>query len=77
MKKIAITLIVSFFSIYVYSSEIIKVQLSDGESISGKLDLPTGSSKVPLIVIFAPGTGPNTYLNKRKIGNRESGIQLL
>lgn len=71
MKKIAITLIVSFFSIYVYSSEIIKVQLSDGESISGKLDLPTGSSKVPLIVIFAPGTGPNTYLNKRKIGNLE------
>lgn len=71
MKKIAIALIAAFFSLHLYSQEIITVQLADGEHISGKLDLPTDSSKLPLVVIFVPGTGPNTYVNKRKIGNLE------
>lgn len=71
MKKIAIALIAAFFTLHLSSQEIITVQLADGEHISGKLDLPTGSRKVPLLVIFVPGTGPNTYLNKRKIGNLE------
>jgi len=33
--------------------------------------LPKDSNNVPLIVVFIPGTGPNTYLNKRKFGNIE------
>lgn len=71
MKKIIILLILSIFSVNTYSSEIIKIQLSDGEIIKGKLDLPENGSEVPLIIIFVPGTGPNTYLNKRKFGNIE------
>jgi len=31
--------------------------------------LPSNEDNVPLLVIFVHGTGPNTYLNKRKIGN--------
>lgn len=71
MKKIILSIIISVLGIYVYGSEIIKVQLSDGENITGKLDLPKDSSNVPLVVVFVPGTGPNTYLNKRKFGNIE------
>jgi pimeloyl-ACP methyl ester carboxylesterase len=56
---------------YAYSEEIIKVRLSDSEIISGRLMLPSGNEKVPMIVVFVHGTGPNTYLNKRKIGITE------
>jgi pimeloyl-ACP methyl ester carboxylesterase len=71
MKKIIILLIFNFFSISTFSSNIIKIELSDGEVINGKLDLPQDSCNVPLIVVFVPGTGPNTYLNKRNFGNIE------
>lgn len=71
MKTHAIMLIILFFSICVEGSEIVKVQLFDGESISGKLDIPADSSKVSLVVIYVHGTGPNTYLNKRKFGDVE------
>jgi hypothetical protein len=70
MKKILILLIAVFFSICVFGEEIVKVQISDGESITGRLTLPP-EKKVPLLVVFVHGTGPNTYLNKRKIGNTE------
>ncbi|PKO98896.1 MAG: hypothetical protein CVU13_07120 [Bacteroidetes bacterium HGW-Bacteroidetes-8] len=70
MKKILILLIVINLSICAFGEEIVKVRLSDGESITGQLKLPQGN-KVPLLVVFVHGTGPNTYINKRKIGNTE------
>ena len=70
MKKILILLIAVFFSICVFGEEIVKVQLSDGESIIGRLKLPP-EKEVPLLVVFVHGTGPNTYLNMRKLGNTE------
>jgi pimeloyl-ACP methyl ester carboxylesterase len=71
MKKAIALFILSIYSVCTYSSEIIKIQLSDGETIKAKLDLPENGSEVTLIIIFVPGTGPNTYLNKRKFGNIE------
>jgi len=71
MKKLIVILIIVGLSICASGSEIIKVRLSDGETIDGKLVLPKDSSNVQMIVIFVHGTGPNTYLNKRKIGNIE------
>jgi pimeloyl-ACP methyl ester carboxylesterase len=69
MKKIFIVLVISLCFSHVYASEIVSVKLSDNEIIKGKLELPEDSSNVPFCIIFIPGTGPNTYLNKRQFGN--------
>ncbi len=50
------------------ASEIIGIELEDGEVISGKLHLPSDVDRIEQVVIFVHGTGPNTYLNKRKFG---------
>jgi len=70
MKKLLLLLVLTW-SISVFGSELKTVQLNDGESLIGRLSLPEGNANVPLVVVFIPGTGPNTYLNKRKIGNKE------
>ena len=70
MKKLLL-LIACSWCIGVYGSNIISIKLNDGESIVGRLSMPEGSANVPTVVVFIPGTGPNTYLNKRKIGNKE------
>ena len=70
MKKLLL-LIACSWCIGVYGSDIISIKLNDGESIVGRLSMPEGSANVPTVVVFIPGTGPNTYLNKRKIGNKE------
>jgi pimeloyl-ACP methyl ester carboxylesterase len=70
MKKFVVLLIAFIFFNRLSGEEIIKVKLSDGEIIAGRLKLPADNEKVPLIVVFVHGTGPNTYLNKRKIGNK-------
>jgi len=70
MKKLLL-LLIFIWSISVFGSELKTVQLNDGESLIGRLSLPEGNANVSLVVIFIPGTGPNTYLNKRKIGNKE------
>ena len=49
--------------------ELISVMLPDGDRTTGRLCLPEGEAKA--LVIFIHGTGPGTYLNKRKIGDRE------
>lgn len=69
MKKLIFALVVIVTCSHVYSSEILSVKLSDNEIIKGKLELPKDSSNVPLCILFIPGTGPNTYLNKRQSGN--------
>jgi pimeloyl-ACP methyl ester carboxylesterase len=71
MKKILLIVVILFLNFPLFGEEIVKVGLSDGEIISGRLMLPPGNDKVPLLIIFVHGTGPNTYLNKRKIGNVE------
>lgn len=71
MKKSLIILIIIFINFYAFSFEIIKIKLYDGENLTGKLSLPPDSSNVKLLIVFVPGTGPNTYLNKRKIGSIE------
>lgn len=71
MKKIVILIIVAIFSNNIFGEEIISIKLSDGDSIIGLLELPRDKENIPLLVIFVHGTGPNTYLNKRKIGNIE------
>jgi pimeloyl-ACP methyl ester carboxylesterase len=71
MKKSLLIAGILFVSFSLFGEEIVKVGLSDGEIISGRLMLPPGNDKVPLLIIFVHGTGPNTYLNKRKIGNVE------
>ena len=49
---------------------ILKIELFDGESIKGQLFLPKNTNQVKSLVIFVHGTGPGTYLNKRKSGKR-------
>jgi pimeloyl-ACP methyl ester carboxylesterase len=71
MKKSIMLLIAVLSCISLYGEEIVKIRLSDGESITGRLKLPSVNERVPLIIVFVHGTGPNTYLNKRKIGNVE------
>ncbi len=69
MKKILFIVLVLFSKTSLFGEEIVKVGLSDGEIIAGRLMLPSNENNIPLLVIFVHGTGPNTYLNKRKIGN--------
>ena len=69
MKKILFIVLVLYSKTALFGEEIVKVGLSDGEIIAGRLMLPSNEDNVPLLVIFVHGTGPNTYLNKRKIGN--------
>jgi hypothetical protein len=71
MKKIIISLIAFSFNTWLFGQEIVKVKLSDGDTVKGRLSLPVDSDQIPLLVVFVHGTGPNTYLNKRKIGNVE------
>lgn len=52
-------------------SQIVRLKLGDGNSVSAKLDLPTGVESCRTLVIFVHGTGPNTYLNRRKMGSAE------
>ncbi len=53
------------------SSEVLKIKSFDGYTLTGKLDLPAGASTVSTLVIFVPGTGPNTYDNHRLVGKTE------
>jgi hypothetical protein len=71
MKKILFIVLVLSSKTSLFGEEIVKVGLSDGEIIAGRLMLPSNEHNVPLLVIFVHGTGPNTYLNKRKIGNAD------
>lgn len=60
-----------FSSISIFAAEIIKIKLFDGEIVEGKLDLPANRDKIKELVIFVHGTGPGTYLDKRKFGTTE------
>lgn len=67
-KKILFPLALTVASAAASASEFVDVKLSDREVVRGKLDLPDQAREVPALVIFVPGTGPATYLNRRKSG---------
>jgi len=52
-------------------SEIIRIKLQDGDTLTGKLDLPDIPQSIKELVIFVHGTGPSTYLDRRKVGGIE------
>jgi pimeloyl-ACP methyl ester carboxylesterase len=60
-----------FGSLSASAAEIVKIKLSDGEMLTGRLDLPADATSVQRLVIFIHGTGPATYLNHRKFGTIE------
>lgn len=72
-KSIKILLLLFFFIFTgnLFSTEIVKIKSFDNTIITGKLDLPAGTNNVPYLVIFVPGTGPNTYDVHRNAKGKE------
>lgn len=68
---IGILYIISYGCIAQANCEIIKVKLRDGNSIEGRLCVPKQEKQIKVLVVFVHGTGPSTYLDKRKIGGKE------
>lgn len=52
-------------------SEIKKIKLFDGEIINGRLSVPGTAGDIKKIIIYVHGTGPGTYLDRRKAGDIE------
>ncbi len=65
----ALLLALAFGAIPASAGEIVKIKLSDGEMLTGKLELPADLSHIQRLIINIHGTGPGTYLTRRKIGN--------
>jgi predicted esterase len=59
------------FSLPLQAFEIVNIKLTDGEILTGQLNLPADSTKIKEVVIYIHGTGPATYQNHRKSGNQE------
>lgn len=70
MKILLFLLMILVSNSVLYSSEIVKIRLMDGETLTGKLDLPS-TGDIKQLIIFIHGTGPNTYTNHRKVGDTE------
>lgn len=68
LKRLLLLSLISLCSINLYSSELIQITLSDGEIVTGKLDLPTNERSIRELVIFVQSSGPHTYLDKRGRG---------
>jgi pimeloyl-ACP methyl ester carboxylesterase len=74
MEKAPIAFILAILAVTapaLRASEIVKIALPDGETMTGKLDLPPGGGDVRALVMFIAGTGPNTYINHRKLADTE------
>lgn len=71
MKKLPFILIVLLVSSFAHASELVKVPLFDGETLTGKLELPADTKKIRELVIYIHGTGPGTYNDHRKVGSVE------
>lgn len=67
MKKLLLLLAFGW-SVCAFGADTITVHLNDGECFLGRLSLPAGKKDVPLVVVFIPDAGPNTYLNTGMIG---------
>lgn len=51
---------------HLYAQELVRIPGFDGVIIEGRLHIPSGSTGT--LVIDVPGSGPHTYLNRRRIG---------
>jgi len=51
------------------TTSILEVRLTDGETLKGQLYSPRDAA-IETLVIFVHGTGPATYLNKRRSGSK-------
>jgi pimeloyl-ACP methyl ester carboxylesterase len=71
MKVIFTIVLLLALSASSYASEILKVPLSDGETMVGKLSLPASDTEIREIIIYVHGTGPGTYDKRRKVGDKE------
>lgn len=49
--------------------ELLNISLPDGDTTTGRLCLPEGEAKT--VVVYIHGTGPGSYLNKRKFNDTE------
>ena len=67
-KSIVVFFVIILAASSAFSSEIIKFQLFDGETVEGKLSLPTDTSNIKELVVYIHGTGPGTYDDHRKFG---------
>lgn len=56
---------------YSFSFELVTVRLGDDEELVGRLVLPEQKIKISELLIFVQSSGPHTYLDRRKIGNKE------
>lgn len=56
---------------YAFNVEIVTVKLNDGEELIGRLVLPEKPGNILELIIFVQSSGPHTYLDHRKIGNKE------
>lgn len=67
MKRLTLITFALFILPILCPAEIVKIKLSDGDTLTGCLSLPD-QEEIGELVIFIPGTGPNTYDNHRKFG---------
>lgn len=67
LKHLATLVLVVSFAVSLSDAEIVKIKLSDGEVLTGKLDLPSENTAIKRLVIYIHGTGPGTYLDHRKM----------
>jgi hypothetical protein len=65
MKKLAVLIIVLFPFSFLYPQEIVKIKLFDGDSTTGKLNIPANNNNIKELVIFVKGGEPDTYLCNR------------
>jgi pimeloyl-ACP methyl ester carboxylesterase len=72
-RKYLVVFLAIFIPVAIFSqqSQIVKIKLSDGDTLTGKLDIPESPEKIKELVIFVHGTGPGTYLDKRRISGNE------
>lgn len=69
MKLIAT--VVALLACAIAAANLVKIRLFDKETIAARLDLPAGDADVKEVVLFIHGTGPGTYLDRRKLGTKE------
>ncbi len=56
-----------------HQKQIVEIELADGAKLKGRLCMPGSEQDQPVetLIVFVHGTGPGTYLNKRKLASKE------
>ena len=68
MRAILLAVLICISPLSSFASELVRINLFDGEVLTGKLQLPPNFSPIRELVIFVHGTGPGTYLDRRVVG---------